>query len=54
LLTPVSTVFPAPLIPPQPKNCVATSPYSTQTGLPACNPSSTVPNSPAHLTAIVH
>jgi hypothetical protein len=54
LLTPVSTVFPAPLIPPQPKNCVATSPYSTQTGLPACNPSSTIPNPPAHLTAIVH
>jgi Right handed beta helix region len=27
----------APLIPPQPKNCVANSPYSTQTSLPPCN-----------------
>jgi hypothetical protein len=26
----------APVIPPQPKNCVAASPYSTQTGWPAC------------------
>jgi hypothetical protein len=28
---------PAPLIPPKPKNCVANSPYSTQTSAPACN-----------------
>lgn len=36
LLTPVETVLPAPLIPPQPKNCVVLSPYSTQTNSPAC------------------
>jgi len=36
LLTPVDQVFPAPLIPPQPKDCVVTSPYSTQTGWPPC------------------
>jgi hypothetical protein len=38
LLTPVSDVLVPPLIPPQPKNCVATSPYSTQTSSPACVP----------------
>jgi hypothetical protein len=37
-LTPVGTVFAPPLIPPQPKNCVAFSPYSTQTSAPTCVP----------------
>jgi Right handed beta helix region len=37
-LTPVSTVFVPPLIPPVPKNCVALSPYSTQTSASACIP----------------
>ena len=36
LLTPVSEVFVAPLIPPEPKNCVAKSPYSTQTSSSPC------------------
>ncbi len=36
LLYPPSTTMPPPLIPPQPKNCVAKSPYSTQTGWPGC------------------
>jgi hypothetical protein len=36
LLNPPSTTMPPPLIPPQPKNCVAKSPYSTQTGWPGC------------------
>jgi hypothetical protein len=30
-LTPASNVFPTPLIPPQPKKCIATSPYTTNT-----------------------
>jgi Abnormal spindle-like microcephaly-assoc'd, ASPM-SPD-2-Hydin/Right handed beta helix region len=38
LLTPTSTVFLPPLIPPQPKNCVVTSPYSTQTAWAPCTP----------------
>jgi len=38
LLTPVSDVFVPPLIPPQPKNCVVTSPYSTQTISLPCGP----------------
>jgi Right handed beta helix region len=37
LLTPADQVFAPPLIPPQPKDCVVTSPYSTQTSLPPCN-----------------
>ena len=37
-LTPTSTVFAPPLIPPKPKNCVALSPYSTQTSVAACVP----------------
>jgi hypothetical protein len=45
------TTNPPPLIPPQPKNCVVTSPYTTQTGTP-CN---VVPASPpTGLTATVH
>ncbi len=36
LLTPVQTKLPPPFIPPQPKNCVVRSPYSTQTGWPPC------------------
>jgi hypothetical protein len=36
LLSPPSTKMPPPLIPPQPRNCVAKSPYSTQTDWPAC------------------
>ncbi len=35
-LTPVDKKRPPPLIPPRPKHCVAQSPYSTQTGWPAC------------------
>lgn len=38
LLTPVSTVLPAPPIPPQPKNCVVISPYSNRTDIAACTP----------------
>ncbi len=38
LLTPVTSVFPTPLIPPGPKNCVAISPYSTQVSVPGCVP----------------
>jgi hypothetical protein len=38
LLTPVATVFVPPLIPPQPKNCVVNSPYSTQTDVSRCVP----------------
>ena len=37
-LTPISTVFAPPLIPPKPKNCVVMSPYSTQTGSAPCAP----------------
>jgi hypothetical protein len=36
LLTPPNEKMPPPEIPPQPKTCVARSPYSTQTGWPAC------------------
>lgn len=36
ILFPPSRKMPPPLIPPQPRNCVAKSPYSTQTGWPAC------------------
>jgi hypothetical protein len=35
-LDPVETKFPPPLIPPEPKNCVVRSPYSTQTKWPSC------------------
>ena len=35
-LYPMSTTNPPPLIPPLPKNCVAASPYSTQTSMPGC------------------
>ncbi len=56
LLTPTSTVFAPPLVPPQPKNCVVTSPYTTNTaaasGLPLC--SGAAPNPPTNLTAIVN
>ncbi|MGB9432125.1 MAG: right-handed parallel beta-helix repeat-containing protein [Candidatus Acidiferrum sp.] len=41
LLTPTATVFAPPPIPPQPKNCVATSPYSTNTSLPPCSETTT-------------
>lgn len=37
LLTPVATKLPPPLIPPQPKNWVVRSPYSTQTKWRGCN-----------------
>jgi Right handed beta helix region len=37
LLTPVNTVFAPPRIPPQPKNCVAASPYSNNSALPHCD-----------------
>lgn len=35
-LTPVDAKLPPPLIPPQPRRCVISSPYSTQTKWPAC------------------
>jgi len=38
LLTPAAVEFPAPLIPPQPKTCAVTSPYSTQTAATPCSP----------------
>jgi hypothetical protein len=38
VLTPDSSVFVSPSIPPQPRSCVVTSPYSTQTGAPPCVP----------------
>jgi len=37
-LTPISDVFVPPLIPPQPKNCVVSSPYTTQTSSNPCTP----------------
>ena len=37
LLTPTEEVFAPPQIPPQPKNCVAASPYSNSTALPRCD-----------------
>ncbi len=37
LLTPADQVFAPPLIPPQPKECVVISPYSTQTSPAPCN-----------------
>jgi hypothetical protein len=53
LLTPTTSVFVTPLVPPQPKTCVATSPYTTNTslssGVPLC--SGTAPKPPANLTA---
>lgn len=53
LLTPTSTVFPTPLVPPQPKNCIVTSPYTTNTqqssGVPLC--SGSAPKPPSNLTA---
>jgi len=36
LLNSVDQIFAPPLVPPQPKNCVVASPYSTQTSAPAC------------------
>jgi len=36
-LDPVETKLPPPLIPPEPKNCVVQSPYSTQTKWPPCD-----------------
>ena len=36
LLSPPETKMPPPLIPPEPRNCVAKSPYSTQTNWPPC------------------
>jgi hypothetical protein len=38
LLMPTSTIFAPPLIPPEPRICVVTSPYSTQTSSPPCVP----------------
>jgi Right handed beta helix region len=37
-LYPMKVTNPPPLVPPIPKNCVARSPYSTQTSVPPCNP----------------
>ncbi len=49
MLTPVSTIFPAPSIPPQPKNCVVTSPYTTKNGTSCDGPAP-----PTNLVSIVH
>jgi len=49
MLTPVSSVFAAPPIPPQPKNCVVASPYTTKSG-PSCNG----PAPPSNLVSTVH
>ena len=38
LLMPVEQVLPPPPIPPQPKDCVVRSPYSTQTAVAGCGP----------------
>jgi hypothetical protein len=46
LLTPASALFEPPLIPPQPKECVVASPYSTQKGSPACPPLTSLVESP--------
>jgi hypothetical protein len=43
LYNPMSSTNPPPLIPPLPKNCVAPSPYSTQTSKPACDPGTSAP-----------
>jgi hypothetical protein len=47
LLTPSTRVFPNPLIPPQPRKCIAASPYTTNTsgvsGLPLCSESAFSP-----------
>jgi hypothetical protein len=55
-LTPTSSIFVPPLIPPQPKRCVVTSPYTTNTaalsGVPLC--SGTAPGAPSNLTVIVN
>ena len=55
LLTPVNTIYVPPLIPPQPKNCIVTSPFTTNTpvssGLPLC--SGSAPKPPANLSATV-
>jgi hypothetical protein len=40
-LTPTSTNFTPPPIPPQPKNCVPASPYSNNTSLPRCGQTQT-------------
>jgi hypothetical protein len=56
LLTPFTSVFVAPLVPPQPKNCVVSSPFTTNTavssGLPLCSGSG--PNAPTNLRAVVN
>jgi hypothetical protein len=49
MLTPVTSIFVPPAIPPQPKNCVVTSPYTTKAG-PSCNG----PAPPTNLVSIVH
>jgi hypothetical protein len=36
LLTPVALKLPPPKIPPRPHDCVADSPYSTQSSRPSC------------------
>jgi hypothetical protein len=50
VLNPLTTTNPPPLIPPVPKNCVVTSPYTTQTGTP-CN--GALPAVPTGLTATI-
>jgi hypothetical protein len=56
LLTPVTAAFVAPLVPPQPKGCIVTSPFTTNTsllsGLPLC--SGAGPKPPTNLSVIVN
>lgn len=49
MLTPVSTVFAAPSIPPQPRNCVVASPYTTKSGASCDGPAP-----PTNLVSIVN
>ena len=55
MLYPMASTNPPPSIPVQPKNCVADSPYTTNTFLPLCDtsvaPDTTLPSTPTNLTA---
>ncbi|MGH9957513.1 MAG: right-handed parallel beta-helix repeat-containing protein [Pyrinomonadaceae bacterium] len=55
MLYPMASTNPPPSIPVQPKNCVANSPYTTNTSLPLCDTSvasdTTPPSAPTNLAA---
>lgn len=55
MLYSMASTNPRPSIPVQPKNCVANSPYTTNTSLPLCDtsvaPDTTPPSTPTNLTA---